>query len=140
VKPISEAWRTPQVTRGLRRATRRRGFALADIQQSRLATLVNFAAAHSPYYQTLYSGRDAGSVTTDTLHLLPVTTKQQLMVNFESTDRDVTFSAVAAFVADPIGLVKCSWTGLPCGRHRAAPADPACFCTMSMRSRCTRRS
>lgn len=83
------------------RQARKRGMSvIARQQRHRLADLVAFARANSPYYQELYQGlpEHIADVT-----LLPVTSKQQLMSRFADwvTDRDVTLAAVQAVVETP---------------------------------------
>ncbi|WP_037368289.1 phenylacetate--CoA ligase family protein [Amycolatopsis orientalis] len=73
---------------------------LAQRQRERLADLVAYARAQSPYYAKLYQGLPD---RVDDPALLPVTDKTTLTRHFDDwvTDRDVTFSAVTAFVDDP---------------------------------------
>ncbi|MEU4360346.1 phenylacetate--CoA ligase family protein [Promicromonospora sp. NPDC023987] len=74
--------------------------AIARRQRDRLADLVTFARARSPYYRQHYRGLP-GRVTDPTL--LPVTSKAELMPRFDDwiTDPSVTLAAVRAFVQDP---------------------------------------
>jgi phenylacetate-CoA ligase len=69
------------------------------LRRERLAELVAYARAHSPYYRELY--RDLPDRIADPT-LLPVTTKRELMDRFDdwSTDREVTREKVEAFVED----------------------------------------
>ncbi|GAA4718597.1 Phenylacetate-coenzyme A ligase PaaK, adenylate-forming domain family [Promicromonospora umidemergens] len=83
------------------RATRRQGKdAIARRQRDRLADLVAFARARSPYYREHY--RHLPERGTDPT-LLPVTSKAELMPRFDDwvTDPSVTLAAVRAFVEDP---------------------------------------
>ena len=78
-------------------------------QRRRLAALVAFARARSPYYRELY--RDLPGTVTDPA-LLPVTSKQELMPRFDDwvTDPEVTLERARAFVARP-GLVGSRFLG-----------------------------
>ncbi len=69
-------------------------------QRSRMLELVRFARSHSPYYRALYSHLPSGLPE---LAELPVTTKPELMVNFDEwvTDRQVRRAEVEDFIADP---------------------------------------
>ena len=69
-------------------------------RRARLAEMVAFARATSPYYRDLY--RDLPERTLDPA-LLPVTSKQALMARFDEwvTDREVTYEKVRAFVDNP---------------------------------------
>jgi phenylacetate-CoA ligase len=83
------------------RRARKGGFAaIAPHQRARLAELITFARANSPYYRELY--RDLPERIEDPT-LLPVTSKQQLMPRLDDwvTDRDVTIAQVRAFVENP---------------------------------------
>lgn len=81
------------------RATRGGLPALLARQQARLADLVDFARACSPYYRALYSHLPLD--VTD-VHQLPPVTKGELMAHFDDwvTDPAVTRTSVEAFVAD----------------------------------------
>ncbi|MCC3650616.1 phenylacetate--CoA ligase family protein [Streptomyces sp. S07_1.15] len=83
-----------------RRAHRQGPEALAHRQRDRLAAMVAFARAHSPYYAGLY--RDLPAQVQDPA-LLPVTDKQTLMAHFNDwvTDPEATIDRVRAFVDDP---------------------------------------
>lgn len=83
-----------------RRAKKQGPVALAQRQRARLAEMVAFARAHSPYYRELY--RDL-SERTDDLTLLPITRKTELMARFDDwvTDSEVTVEKVRALVDDP---------------------------------------
>ena len=86
-----------------RQATRQGPAALAGRQRARLAEMVAFARANSPYYRRHY--HDLPDHVADPAQL-PVTSKQQLMAGFNDwvTDRHVTIDRVRAFVDDP-GLI-----------------------------------
>lgn len=88
-----------RLLRDARRARKQGPDAIARRQRARLAELVAYARAHSPYYRELYRGlpeqvEDPG--------LLPVTSKKTLMARFDDwvTDREVTLERVRAFTAD----------------------------------------
>lgn len=69
-------------------------------RRRRFTELVAHARARSPYYRALYSGLpDDVADPAD----LPVTGKRDLMAHYDdwTTDRDVTYAGVSAFVADP---------------------------------------
>lgn len=74
--------------------------AIMQRQRARLAEIVAFARANSPYYRELY--QNLPNRVEDTT-LLPVTSKKKLMPRFDdwSTDRNVTFVKVRAFVDNP---------------------------------------
>ncbi|MFC4004057.1 phenylacetate--CoA ligase family protein [Prauserella oleivorans] len=74
--------------------------AIAQRQRDRLADMVAFARAHSPYYREHY--RTLPDRVTDPTQL-PVTSKAELMPWFDDwvTDPAVTLAAVRAFVEDP---------------------------------------
>jgi phenylacetate-CoA ligase len=80
-------------------ATRQGPGAIAARQRARLAHLVAFARARSPYYAARY--RPLPSPVTDVRQLPPVT-KAELMAHFDEwvTDPQVTRAGVEAFVAD----------------------------------------
>lgn len=69
-------------------------------QRARLAEMVAYARANSPYYRELY--RDLPERIEDPT-LLPVTAKKRLMDRFDDwvTDRDVTIDKVRAFISNP---------------------------------------
>lgn len=73
---------------------------VARRQRARLAEMVAYTRAASPYYSDLYRTlpRRVEDVT-----LLPVTGKQQLMAHFDEwvTDREVTLDKARAFAGDP---------------------------------------
>jgi phenylacetate-CoA ligase len=81
--------------------TRRAGAAAVDAAaRVRLAALVSFARAHSPFYRDRYQGlRPDGLRAAD----LPPVTRRELMTRFEDwvTDREVTRARVEAFLAEP---------------------------------------
>ena len=72
-------------------------------QRARLAEMVAFARAKSPYYRELYQGLPE---RIEDSTLLPVTDKKQLMARFDDwvTDPQVTIEKVRRFIGDP-GLV-----------------------------------
>jgi phenylacetate-coenzyme A ligase PaaK-like adenylate-forming protein len=72
---------------------------VAARQSTRLAAIVAFARAHSPYYRELYKA--LGPVVTD-VRELPVTTKPGLIAHFDSwvTDAAATKLDLDMFVAD----------------------------------------
>lgn len=83
------------------RSARKHGpTALAQRQRIRLADMVAFARANSPYYRELY--RDLPQRVADPT-LLPVTDKRKLMANFDdwATDRAVTLDRARTFVDNP---------------------------------------
>lgn len=86
--------------RDAHRARKQGPVALAERQRTRLADMVAFARAHSPYYRELYQGLPQ-RITNPTL--LPVTSKKALMLRFNDwvTDRAVTLEQVRAFVDNP---------------------------------------
>ena len=73
--------------------------ALALRQHRRLRDLIDFARAHSPWYQKLYS--QLPTVITER-RLLPPVTKPELMAHFDEwvTDPTITREGVEAFIAD----------------------------------------
>ncbi|MET9764885.1 phenylacetate--CoA ligase family protein [Streptomyces sp. NPDC006372] len=83
-----------------RRTLRQGPDALAHRQRERLAAMVDFARAHSPYYRELYR---ALPERVEDPALLPVSRKQNLMARFDDwvTDPEVTIDRVRAFAADP---------------------------------------
>lgn len=94
---------TPESRLGLlrdARAARKQGAdAIARRRRDRLADLVAFARARSPYYREHY--RHLPERVTDPT-LLPVTSKAELMPRFDDwiTDRSVTLASARAFVQD----------------------------------------
>ena len=82
---------------------------LAQRQQSRLANLVAYARARSPFYRALYSKLPAGAVA---LRDLPPVTKPRLMAAFDDwvTDAGVTRAGVEEFIGDP-ALVGATYRG-----------------------------
>lgn len=68
--------------------------------KERLAEIVAFARANSPYYRDLYKDLPA---RVEDPGLLPVTDKKTLMANFDRwvTDREVTIERVRKFIEDP---------------------------------------
>ena len=83
-----------------RRARKEGPDALARRQRGRLAQMVAYARANSPYYRELY--RDLPE-TVDDPAVLSVTSKKELMARFDdwTTDRQVTIDKVRALVDDP---------------------------------------
>lgn len=73
---------------------------LAQRRQARLAEMVTFARALSPYYRERY--QELPARVEDTA-LLPITSKKELMASFDDwvTDREVTVEEVRAFVDNP---------------------------------------
>jgi phenylacetate-CoA ligase len=73
---------------------------IARRQRVRLAGLVAYARAHSPYYRELYQDLPEQA---DDPALLPVTSKKTLMAGFDDwvTDRAVTLERVRAFADNP---------------------------------------
>jgi hypothetical protein len=69
-------------------------------QRARLADIVAFARAHSPYYRALY--KDLPSETNDHT-MFPVTDKKTLMARFDdwATDREVMLEKARAFATNP---------------------------------------
>ncbi|MCY1061540.1 hypothetical protein [Nannocystis sp. SCPEA4] len=88
-----------QLARDARRVMRGGPDAIARAQRARLAEMVAYARAHSPYYRRLYEKLPD---VVDDPTLLPVTDKPTLMHNFDDwvTDPAVTREKVEAFVAD----------------------------------------
>lgn len=82
------------------RARTRGPTAIAQRQRSRLADIVNFARANSPYYCELYQNLPEH---VENVTLLPVTSKKELMVRFDdwATDREVTIEKARTFVDNP---------------------------------------
>ncbi|MFC4986750.1 hypothetical protein [Saliphagus infecundisoli] len=74
--------------------------AISKRQHDRLAEIVAFTRANSPYYRELY--RELPERVDDPT-LLPVTDKKELMAHFDDsvTDREVTLEKARAFVDDP---------------------------------------
>lgn len=83
-----------------RKARKRGAAALAQRQRARLAEMVAYARACSPYYRERY--RDLPDRIEDST-LLPATDKKALMARFDdwATDREVTTEKVRAFVDNP---------------------------------------
>ncbi len=83
------------------RSARKQGpAAIVRRQRARLAELVAFARAHSPFYGELYQGLPE---RVEDPTLLPVTDKKRLMARFNewATDRAVTIEKARAFAEDP---------------------------------------
>jgi phenylacetate-coenzyme A ligase PaaK-like adenylate-forming protein len=88
------------VWREIRRARKQGLKAIQQRQRKRLAEMVAFARANSPYYRDLYKGLP-DHIEDPTM--LPVTDKKKLMARFDDwvTDRDVTIEKVRPFVENP---------------------------------------
>ena len=86
--------------RDIRSARKQGPAAIERRQRARLAELVAFARANSPYYRELY--QDLPTQVEDPT-LLPITTKQALMARFDDwvTDREVTLEKARPFVENP---------------------------------------
>ena len=84
----------------IRNARKQGPTGLARRQQARLAGMVAFARARSPYYRELYQGLPQRVADP---RLLPVTDKQKLMARFDDwvTDRAVTIAQARPFVENP---------------------------------------
>lgn len=82
------------------RARRQGPAAIALRQRARLAEMVAYARANSPYYRELYEGLPE---RVEEHRALPVTNKKELMAHFDDwiTDPDVTIEEVRAFISDP---------------------------------------
>lgn len=82
------------------KARRQSPEAMARRRRARLADIVAYARARSPYYRELYRHLPD---RVDDPTLLPVTSKKVLMPRFDDwvTDREVTIAEVRAFVSDP---------------------------------------
>ena len=85
--------------RDARRARKQGPDAIAQRQRTRLAEIVAYARAQSPYFRELY--RDLPD-RVDDVRLLPVTDKRRLMAHYDEwvTDRAVTLERVRAFISD----------------------------------------
>jgi len=80
---------------------RRQGIAAIERRQrARLAEMVAFARANSPYYRELY--KDLSGRIEDTA-LLPITSKKDLMAHFSywATDREATIEKAREFIENP---------------------------------------
>lgn len=82
------------------RARKQGQAAIAQRQRARLAEMVAFARANSPYYRELY--QDLPEHVEDPT-MLPVTNKKKLMARFDDwvTDREVTIEKSRPFVENP---------------------------------------
>lgn len=89
-----------QIARDARRVMREGPEAIERAQHARLAEMVAYARANSPYYRRLYENLPDD---VDDPTRLPITDKQTLMNNFDDwvTDPAVTREKVEAFVANP---------------------------------------
>lgn len=78
------------------RAMKRGPAAIAARQRMRLSEAVNHARAHSRYYRELYKALPDGI---EDVALLPVTSKKELMAQFDAwvTDPEATFEKARAF-------------------------------------------
>lgn len=83
-----------------RRTIRRGPDGLAQRSRARLAEIVAYARANSPYFRKRY--QDLPAQVEDTA-LLPVTSKKELMDRFDEwvTDREVSLEKVRAFIDNP---------------------------------------
>jgi phenylacetate-CoA ligase len=90
----------PQLLLDAYRARRQGMPAIERWQRARLAAIVAFARAYSPYYRELYQYLPKG---VDDVALLPVTDKKLLMEHFDDwvTDPEVTGEQVHTFVDNP---------------------------------------
>ncbi|HET9111563.1 MAG TPA: phenylacetate--CoA ligase family protein [Ktedonobacterales bacterium] len=88
-----------RVVADIARVSRSAPALLSVRQQQRVAALIAFARARSPYYRDLYKHLPA---SVDDLRALPVVTKPDLMAHFDDcvTDPSVTRAGVDAYVAD----------------------------------------
>jgi phenylacetate-CoA ligase len=82
------------------RARRSGAGAVARRQRVRLADLVAYARANSPYYQELYADLPK---RIESPELLPVTDKKTLMARFDDwcVDREITLKGATAFANNP---------------------------------------
>jgi phenylacetate-CoA ligase len=82
------------------RAKKQGQSAIVQRQRKRLADMVAYARANSPYYRELY--HDLPDRVEDPT-LLPVTSKKQLMPCFDNwvTNRNITIEKVRAFIENP---------------------------------------
>ena len=80
-----------------RRARKQGPTAIAQRQRARLAEIVSYARANSPYYRELYRGLPE---RVEDPTLLPITDKKKLMARFDewATDREVTIEKARPFV------------------------------------------
>ena len=87
----------------VRRARKQGPAAIAGRQRARLAEMVAFARASSPYYRALYQNLPE---RIEDPALLPVTDKKTLTARFDDwvTDREVVLEKVGVFADDP-GLI-----------------------------------
>lgn len=75
----------------------------ARLQERRLRRLLQIAARRSPHYARKYAGIDVARAP---LSELPVTTKDELMLNFDEvvTDHRIGRAAIEEFIGDPANL------------------------------------
>jgi phenylacetate-coenzyme A ligase PaaK-like adenylate-forming protein len=83
-----------------RRAQKQGPAAIAERQRTRLAEIIAYARANSPYYGELYKGLPE---RIEDATLLPVTSKKELMARFDdwATDRAITLVRAREFIDDP---------------------------------------
>ena len=88
------------LVRDARGAEREGSAGLQRRRRERLAEMVAFARARSPYYRELYRGLPD---RVEDAEMLPVTTKTEMIANFDdwATDPAVTTAGAIAFVNDP---------------------------------------
>ncbi len=81
------------------RARRKGVSAIAQRQRARLADMVAYARANSPYYRELYRGLPD---RVESAEQLPVTDKKTLMARFDDwcADREITLEKAKSFVED----------------------------------------
>lgn len=86
--------------RDMRSARKQGPAAIERRQRERLAEMVAYARAHSPYYRELYQYLPE---RVEDPTLLPVTDKKKLMARFDDwvTDREVTIEKARPFVENP---------------------------------------
>ncbi len=88
-----------QLLRDARRVRKQGKSAIENRQRERLAELVDFARAHSPYYGELYQGLPE---RIEDPVCLPVTDKKHLMARFDdwATDRRITMDEARKFIGN----------------------------------------
>jgi phenylacetate-coenzyme A ligase PaaK-like adenylate-forming protein len=88
------------VLRDTRKALNEGSAGIQQRQRARLAEMIAYARAHSPYYRELY--KQVPELVEDP-RSLPVTDKKALMARFDewATDRDVTLDKARSFSANP---------------------------------------
>lgn len=102
-----------RLVRDARRAARESPSDIAARRRARLAALVEFARARSPFYRSLYAGLPGGAAD---LSSLPPVAKGDLTARFDAvtTDPEATRETAEAFVGDPAAIGR-----LYLGRHVA---------------------